>query len=936
MLSSSPGRDSLLGLLALAAAACGGDSSTNPDPGGDPASVAIHVGNNQSAAVGTAVAVDPAVVVKDADGNTLQGVRVSFAVESGGGSVVSATASTSQNGVASSGRWTLGPTSGAQTLSATVAGLPKVTFSATATSGGGSGQEILTQTITTGGGTISINRPGSQLNGVRLQFDAGALGAAAVVTITEESLAGYNLSAGMTALTPGIGVSSTAGRLDAGVSIRFPATPQTGKILMVGYADPVSKRVTAIPTLKQDATSITALVPSLDASGTAGVQIAGSLMSGSRMDEPKSLMFLLAINEELLNRDFDTGFRPGADDWDFPRMAIADLAFLKRPGQASMPFAAVDDGMVTTSLWYFVNRRAASGSLHGSMQLLPQQPLSSRYGIRWAALAEKDVPPISQTGGLLIREWNDWATDDRGRFQWLQFQGIKAMMLTTFNRPVPVVLLETDNPDEFNSEAHPMAIAYRTAGNTLYLAWPGSPGSEIQVQFSEQGMTPFLLPNQNGTANMVRAIGGIHYVNVIDDSKLAAQWTRVANRTIGDAEGWPTPKFHWEKAELDTARVFLLDTLQMWWQCSQCPSRVSRPAQLPQSASNVQRFRGVRNLGAGGSPNLSASFSSIRLSADGVFEGEQRLNRHGFLVQHPVEEDGFVGIAIGWLDWQTVVFRKLELEPSVPAIEFSQDTTVTVVVTPSETPPSGTRYRWLLRTSDSQDSVETTVPTHTRDLEAGTDGWLIFSALEGEHRRPVARDSIRIESGGPVPYWRLTAVSDADELLDDDEVEGSGEVYMMLQRMVAAPGSAIISIEDGPDGKTLYLRVRRSGTWPDGAPGPFNGSSEWRMVLGPGAPQTYPLGPYFSAWRPGSWSQTTSDLSSGNVLGQNILGMASYNVHNAGTQTGPAGGVRINATRNGTVMSGALEFWIWFVDYDDDIVGQAEGYPFPFTAVRMQ
>src|SRR5690606_19264587 len=304
--------------------------------------------------------------------------------------------------------------------------------------------------------------------------------------LTEASTSGLNIPSGMTAIGPALAILSPAGRLQAGAVVRLPMTPVAGKVMMIGFADPVSRRVTVLPTLRQESNEIVALIPSLDGGIVPGARLAGVSGPPTRMDEPKSLVFMMAINEELLDRPFDTGFRPGTDDWDFPRMAIADLAFLKRPPEAELPFATADDGLVSTAIWYYVNRRKSGGQpLHGSTQLFPQQPLSSRYGIRWAAIAERDVPSITQTGGLLIKEWDEWADEDRGRFQWLQFQGIKALMLTTFERPVPVVLLDTDNPDEFDAESHPMAIAYRAAGNTLYLAWPGSPGSEIAVQFTE-------------------------------------------------------------------------------------------------------------------------------------------------------------------------------------------------------------------------------------------------------------------------------------------------------------------------------------------------------------------------------------------------------------------------------------------------------------------
>jgi YVTN family beta-propeller protein len=89
----------------------------------------------QNAVAGTAVAAAPSVTVKDANGNAISGVTVTFAVTAGGGSVTAATQQSSATGVATLGSWTLGKTAGANTVTASSAGLPSVTFSATGTAG---------------------------------------------------------------------------------------------------------------------------------------------------------------------------------------------------------------------------------------------------------------------------------------------------------------------------------------------------------------------------------------------------------------------------------------------------------------------------------------------------------------------------------------------------------------------------------------------------------------------------------------------------------------------------------------------------------------------------------------------------------------------------------------------------------------------------------
>ena len=89
----------------------------------------------QNAVVGAAVAAAPSVTVKDANGNGIAGVAVTFAVTAGGGSVTGATQQSSATGVATMGSWTLGTVVGPNTVTASATGLPSVSFSTTSVAG---------------------------------------------------------------------------------------------------------------------------------------------------------------------------------------------------------------------------------------------------------------------------------------------------------------------------------------------------------------------------------------------------------------------------------------------------------------------------------------------------------------------------------------------------------------------------------------------------------------------------------------------------------------------------------------------------------------------------------------------------------------------------------------------------------------------------------
>ena len=103
--------------------------------GGTPTQMLMASGvaaDGQIAKFGTAVEVAPAVQLLDAVGNPVAGRTVTFSVLTGGGAVTGGSAVTNASGVATVGSWTLGPSTGANTLQAAFGTITPVVFSATA------------------------------------------------------------------------------------------------------------------------------------------------------------------------------------------------------------------------------------------------------------------------------------------------------------------------------------------------------------------------------------------------------------------------------------------------------------------------------------------------------------------------------------------------------------------------------------------------------------------------------------------------------------------------------------------------------------------------------------------------------------------------------------------------------------------------------------
>ena len=111
---------SLATVRLFAAAALLAGCAAKPTQGADALLMGKFAGDLQQTQPQSAVPTLPAVRVTDDRFNPVEGVTVTFAVKTGGGSVSGATAVTDINGIARVGGWTLGPTAGTNSLTASV------------------------------------------------------------------------------------------------------------------------------------------------------------------------------------------------------------------------------------------------------------------------------------------------------------------------------------------------------------------------------------------------------------------------------------------------------------------------------------------------------------------------------------------------------------------------------------------------------------------------------------------------------------------------------------------------------------------------------------------------------------------------------------------------------------------------------------------------
>lgn len=674
---------SCLGMLA----ACGSSTPTTPPPppSGGAATIAVAAGDGQQSLPGFAVAVNPAVIVKDATGAPVSGSAVVFAVDSGGGSVTGGTVITGSDGVATVGGWTLGSAEGRNVLRVSVGALVPVRIAATATSAATA--TFPAMSIGAGGGSLAINQAGP-LKGFSLALPGAAFDAATEWTVSYGSNAGLPAIPGVNPITPLLTISSSTGSYaKSPMTLTLPVKVPAGMIPMVVMRDPASGTMEVLFTHRVNDSVVTATTAHLNSAKLMDtVAAAVSSRRASLRTGYGVQVFVTALSPTQLAANYDTHFRPGTDDWDFESMGTM---------QAPDGICA---GISATAIWYWFAHRKSQGPLFGTYQRAKGFPESSVTGIRWASLVQSRVE--AQDFGPL----NDFIVQTRsgGNGDQDMYNVLKANMMITGQPQLIALSVAGTESAQFSDHS---AIAWKTAGATVYLADASFPGDQTtKVTFDGTHFSSFTTPNHRGEApvtyNWINTIG---LSQEFDINLLADDWTQVVAKTINE-DAFPGYTFHTKYGPArDT--LWLADTLRVWNECSSCTPVLTSPA-FPEASGSLLALKPMNY--AGSTSTWSAGLStpdafvlglSFDLSASSPnTTGRAYINAVTQNAPHGERMDPVTGVLSPdyvWLDWRPLYLIKLgvRIAPVAPSAVVGAPFDLTASIY-TGTPPAHITYQW--------------------------------------------------------------------------------------------------------------------------------------------------------------------------------------------------------------------------------------------------
>lgn len=390
----------------------------------------------------------------------------------------------------------------------------------------GTSRELGTRTIAPSGGSITLNLPGDSLDGLTIDVPDGAYPDARTFTISSAPIQRHEFGADFNALTPLIKIENGGGYADEPMTLTIPCRIPQGHFAMAFMYDRATGRLEGMPLIAYADTSLTVVISHFSLS-TVAAPMKTLALNSRTAGEGSSEIVITSVPEQSLASDYDSGFRPGVDDWQFTNWG----SHAAPEGQCA--------GQSITMMWYYSARKKQRND----------EPLNGRFDNDGA----RTTPQIWQDDVAGYR----FASVAQVEHPWITLHQIvqTAVQLPsdriTYNLFAYAIRL-TGEP-QFISISYPGAdighamVVYRVANSTLYIADPNYPGGPDNPE-SRERIIPYssgtLLPYYSGSnaSNLGTKYTFFLYFaqsSIVDYNKVRQRWNEVHNGTIG-ADLFPT------------------------------------------------------------------------------------------------------------------------------------------------------------------------------------------------------------------------------------------------------------------------------------------------------------------------------------------------------------------------------------------------------------
>ncbi|QOY91269.1 DUF4339 domain-containing protein [Paludibaculum fermentans] len=370
----------------------------------------------------------------------------------------------------------------------------------------GSAATLASATVPSTGGSITIGKPGSPLNGMSVSVSAEAYGKDLPFRIQATEITSHQLGPLFHPATPLITIDNGHVYSNDPMAVKIPVSIARDEFALGFYYDRKTGKLEGLPLVGEDAQSITILTRHFS-----------------------DLVISKAKKAEIVRGlPAASGYLPGVDDWQFTNFG----SWLAPAGHCA--------GQSITSMWYYLEKKQAAGerALYGrydnndyGMGTIQLQEDDS-WGYRFASMVQSELDWDSLSRRI-VRKINGFPTG----LTWFAFA--YSIQLTGEPQYIEIWGQTTDAKGQPVEAGHAMVV-YKADASGLYIADPNYHGNENrrinlangELQPYNSGLNRAEIDKGNGISFPILLYIG--KTAIADWGKVGARYAEIAAGTIGN------------------------------------------------------------------------------------------------------------------------------------------------------------------------------------------------------------------------------------------------------------------------------------------------------------------------------------------------------------------------------------------------------------------
>lgn len=361
------------------------------------------------------------------------------------------------------------------------------------------------QSVGSGGGTMTVSDPGGPLDGMAIDVPAGAYPTSRTFEVSYTPVSD-SIASDFNPLTPLIVVDNGGDYADDVMTVTIPISLPDGHFAMGFFVGP-SGELEGMPLVELTSDSIT----------VATMHFSSFIIAST----PESALVSSSTNPIHPQRIVDSGFRPMVDDWQFPNYG----SYIAAGGHCA--------GQALSALWYYVERtKKGTSSLYGRFDnngdtATPDFWPDDSYGYRLASVVQHDITWSSRIFRLFKVMG---ATADATNWKAFLYSIKKT------KEPQMVGIYDTDK-----GGGHAM-IVYKadTTNGYLHVADPNYPGNTgKKIEYAGNAFKPYISGDnvadiEAGKGKSFERIWYFGKTAYVPWPKIGERWSEFDAGTIGD------------------------------------------------------------------------------------------------------------------------------------------------------------------------------------------------------------------------------------------------------------------------------------------------------------------------------------------------------------------------------------------------------------------